>query len=259
MTSEKKKMRAGTLFRTLSSPNSLLTPCGRPMDGWFPGGDYAAGGPPPHPRLTRISRWSTPHPWDSFVAAACSYFCFVGPLVLLVVGLTPFLLFLPLIFVWWVTLEAAWLIHRWHLRTTHEPWTSPDAYPERREHLERFLRLEEDCIPCFEDYLSKWFRGAPRSLIRTENVREFLRYGFYGSVDDGPLSTAEEEEIEWFIRSAERTWGIRFEPGRTEGLRFMAHMVRLFCLRFRSACVCMRPASRRWMGWDPRNNQPPVN
>ena len=250
------------------------------MDGWFGGWFTASGGPPPHPRLTRISRWTTPHPWDSLVAAMCSYFCFLGPFIILIVALLPFFLLLPLLVVWWLTLEAVWLLPRWHLRTVglghsrasdglrghtgrrqfafslqnrwkvcasyvsanqlsanptecqpyrkvHEPWTDVPAFPKRREHLERFLKLKDDAIPCIKAYLSEWFRGAPPELIKTENAREFFRYGFYGSIHTGPLSTAEEEEIQWLIRAVEKAWDVRFEPGRTEGLTFMAHMVRI--------------------------------
>ena len=176
-----------------------------------------------HPRLTRITRLSTPHPWDSLVAAACSYFCFGGPFVLLLILLVPCLLFLPIVFLGWVALEAAWFVHRARLRAAHEPWTNPAAFPDRRRHLLRFLRLKEDCIPCFNAFLGEWFRGADPRLIRRENAREFFRYGFYGGVD-GPLSAEEEEEIDWWMGEVEKTWGIRFEPGRTEGLTFMAHM-----------------------------------
>jgi hypothetical protein len=38
---------------------------------------------------------------------------------------------------------------------------------------------------------------------------------FYGGVE-GALGEAEEAEIEWFIQEVENTWGVVFEPGRTE-------------------------------------------
>ena len=191
---------------------------------WF----GAMSGPPPHPRLSRVPRWCAPHPWDAFVAGACAYFCFGGPVVLFLLGLAPFLflpmlLFLPLLLGAYWLLEFAWFVHRWYLRYRHEPWTDPPAYPDRRKHLERFLRLKDDCVPCFRDYLSRWFRGADARLIRRENVREFVRYGFYGGVD-GPMSAPEEEEIEWFVSEVERVWAVSFAPGKTEGLRFMRHM-----------------------------------
>ena len=191
---------------------------------WF----GAMSGPPPHPRLSRVPRWCAPHPWDAFVAGACAYFCFGGPVVLFLLGLAPFLflpmlLFLPLLLGAYWLLELAWFVHRWYLRYRHEPWTDPPAYPDRRKHLERFLRLKDDCVPCFRDYLSRWFRGADARLIRRENVREFVRYGFYGGVD-GPMSAPEEEEIEWFVSEVERVWAVSFAPGKTEGLRFMRHM-----------------------------------
>ena len=43
----------------------------------------------------------------------------------------------------WLTAEAAWLVHRRHLRASHEPWTAPDLEPtKRRQHLRRFLLLK---------------------------------------------------------------------------------------------------------------------
>ena len=89
--------------------------------------------------------------------------------------------------------------------------------------MERMLLMKDDVIPDFREFLREWFRGADPRLIRRENVREFVRYGFYGGMD-GPLGQTEEEEIEWWIGEVEHTWGIAFEPGRTDGLKFMAHM-----------------------------------
>jgi hypothetical protein len=191
---------------------------------WF----GALPGPAPHPRLSRVSRWSAPHPWDAFVAGSCSYFCFGGPIVVFLLLLAPFLflpfmLFLPLVLTGYWTLEAAWFVHRWYLRYRQEPYTDPPPNPDRRKHMERFLRLREDCIPDFRAYLARWFRGADPRSIRRENVREFVRYGFYGKVD-GPLSDESEAEIEWWLGEVERVWAIKIPEGRAQGLRFMRHM-----------------------------------
>jgi len=191
---------------------------------WF----GALPGPAPHPRLSRVSRWSAPHPWDAFVAGSCSYFCFGGPIVVFLLLLAPFLflpfmLFLPLVLTGYWTLEAAWFVHRWYLRYRQEPYTDPPPNPDRRIHMERFLRLKEDCVPDFRAYLAQWFRGADPRSIRRENVREFVRYGFYGGVD-GPLAAEEEAEIEWWLGEVERVWAIKIPEGRAEGLRFMRHM-----------------------------------
>ena len=178
----------------------------------------------PHdPRLTKLSRWCVPDPWDTFVAAACSYFCFGGPFVVAGCALLPFLFVLPIVIVWWVVAEGAWLVHRRYLRHRHEQFTPAPDNPARRKQMERMLLMKDDVIPDFREFLREWFRGADPRLIRRENVKEFVRYGFYGGVD-GPLGQAEEEEIEWWIGEVEHTWGIAFEPGRTNGLKFMAHM-----------------------------------
>ena len=59
-------------------------------------------------------------------------------------------------------------------------------------------------------------RGADPWLIRRENVKEFVRYGFYGGVD-GPLGQRRRRRSRWIKRWS--TPGARFEPGRTGGLR----------------------------------------
>jgi hypothetical protein len=39
------------------------------------------------------------------------------------------------------------------------------------------------------------------------NLRRYIK---------GALGEAEEAEIEWFMQEVESTWGVVFEPGRTE-------------------------------------------
>ena len=187
-------------------------------------------GPAPHPRLTRISRWSAPHPWDSFVAGCCSYFCFLGPVVVFALSLAPFLfaplllIFAPFLLSLYWTLEAAWFVHRWYLRYKNEPYTAPPSNPDRKIHMARFLKLKNDCVPSFHEYLRCWFRGADPQQIKRENLREFVRYGFYGQTDADKVSVEDELEIEQWIVSVEKTWQITFEPGRTKGLKSMKHM-----------------------------------
>ena len=183
---------------------------------WF----GAMSGPPPHPRLSRVPRWCAPHPWDAFVAGACAYFCFGGPVVLFLLGLAPFLflpmlLFLPLLLGAYWLLELAWFVHRWYLRYRHEPWTDPRRTPTGASTSSdssgsRTIASRAPRLPL------RWFRGADARLIRRENVREFVRYGFYGGVD-GPMSAPEEEEIEWFVSEVERVWAVSFAPGKTGG------------------------------------------
>ncbi|KAI4283475.1 MAG: hypothetical protein L6R38_002117 [Xanthoria sp. 2 TBL-2021] len=66
----------------------------------------------------------------------------------------------------------------------------PPALP--RDERQRLFRLCFETVPDPELYLTGWFRGAPRSEIRRENVKEFLCWSFlnkrhYGLLDDQEL------------------------------------------------------------------------
>jgi hypothetical protein len=89
----------------------------------------ALGGPPPHARLTRIPRWSLPNLRDTAVTAAVGGICFGGP-ILCALGLQAarptrrsrrFVSSRTAASLW-LTAEAAWFVHRWYLRVSHEPW-----------------------------------------------------------------------------------------------------------------------------------------
>ena len=177
------------------------------------------GAPPPHPRLTRVSRWDSIYatsPWDAFVVAFLGYTCFVLPFFLVVLAL---LLFFPA----WLALECGWYAHRAALRRRHEAFTDPPPFEYRKEHMRRFLRLKEDVVPCFIAFTRAWFRDAPAALVKRENVRDFFRYAFYG-VYMKRASDAEEAELDAWLDDVEKHWEITLPPGRTEGLTFMAHM-----------------------------------
>ena len=177
------------------------------------------GAPPPHPRLTRVSRWDSIYatsPWDAFVVAFLGYTCFVLPFFLVVLAL---LLFFPA----WLALECGLYAHRAALRRRHEAFTDPPPFEYRKEHMRRFLRLKEDVVPCFIAFTRAWFRDAPAALVKRENVRDFFRYAFYG-VYMKRASDAEEAELDAWLDDVEKHWDITLPPGRTEGLTFMAHM-----------------------------------
>ncbi|KAK6336413.1 hypothetical protein TWF696_001971 [Orbilia brochopaga] len=107
-----------------------------------------------------------------------------------------------------------------------------------------------ETIPDHDVYLTQWFLGAPSEDVKTENVREFLRWSFFnegGGAADGlagkSAATAgllvessndswDEEvegEIDEYIRSMEEMMGRKFEEGRgsAESYRLTVDAVRM--------------------------------
>lgn len=63
-----------------------------------------------------------------------------------------------------------------------------------------------------ERYLRMWFKGAPISEIRHDNVKEFLAWGFLGK---STWSTVEDEELEQYVKEMEKDLlGRELLPGR---------------------------------------------
>ncbi|KAF3909079.1 hypothetical protein ABW21_db0203476 [Orbilia brochopaga] len=103
----------------------------------------------------------------------------------------------------------------------------------RRALFERVL----ETIPDHDVYLTQWFLGAQSDDVKTENVRDFLRWSLFnecggtgtGSVSGKPTVTAGltlespdggwdeaevEAEIDDYVRQMEETMGRKFEEGR---------------------------------------------
>lgn len=84
---------------------------------------------------------------------------------------------------------------------------APRTRAERRELLE----LCQENVANPEQYLSKWFLGAPRDEIKRENVKEFLLWAFFNR--GGPPGE-DDEELEEYVSLMGRQWGERIHPGR---------------------------------------------
>ena len=88
--------------------------------------------------------------------------------------------------------------------------------------MERFINTLPSIFE-LEEFLSGWFLGAPPSSIRRDNLIEFVAYGFYSRrVED--LDKEHREPVENFVYRAEEKWGVKFEEGYDESLRYMAHV-----------------------------------
>ncbi|KAH7147026.1 hypothetical protein B0J13DRAFT_664913 [Dactylonectria estremocensis] len=65
-------------------------------------------------------------------------------------------------------------------------------------------------IPDPDRYLQKWFRNAPATEIKRENVKDFFRWAFLNTGDSDP---AHDEELEEYAREIEKLLGRKLEPG----------------------------------------------
>lgn len=68
-----------------------------------------------------------------------------------------------------------------------------------------------DTIPDPEQYLSKWFKKAPRSEIKRDNVKEFFCWGF---LNKGVYGAEDNEELEEYVDKMEILLGRGLDSGR---------------------------------------------
>jgi hypothetical protein len=142
--------------------------------------------------------------------------CIVGlraitPFSILYCVALPFLPRQPPLFVSvWPVAEAAfylfvYLPRRWILQ---RPAVHPLPLPshERKQLFDRGVRHISDP----EEYFVKWFKDAPLSEIKRENVKEFYRWAF---LDTGDYDATDDEELDEYVRKYEETHGLKIEPG----------------------------------------------
>ncbi|KAI9808768.1 MAG: hypothetical protein M1825_003921 [Sarcosagium campestre] len=83
--------------------------------------------------------------------------------------------------------------------------------PRSREDRRILFKRCQENLPEPEKFLSKWFRDAPSSEIKSENVKEFYRWAF---LDTAEVTAAHEEELDEYVQGLEKQLGRKLEPGR---------------------------------------------
>lgn len=73
------------------------------------------------------------------------------------------------------------------------------------------FKLCHDTVPDPEQYLSKWFKKAPRSEIKRDNVKDFFCWAFLNKGKYGP---EDNEELEEYVNKMEVLLGRQLDSGR---------------------------------------------
>ena len=80
-----------------------------------------------------------------------------------------------------------------------------------RDARQELFRQCYDTIPDPQQYLSKWFKHAPISQIKRENVKEFYCWAF---LNKDKYSAEDEEELEEYVVKMEKLLGRSLDPGK---------------------------------------------
>ena len=80
-----------------------------------------------------------------------------------------------------------------------------------RDIRQELFQLCYETVPDPQQYLSKWFKHAPLSQIKRENVKEFFCWAFLNREQYG---AEDEEELEEYVIRMEGLLGRSLEPGR---------------------------------------------
>jgi pimeloyl-ACP methyl ester carboxylesterase len=89
------------------------------------------------------------------------------------------------------------------------PSTHPEPLSEERRHT--LLNRIAENIPDPDSYLQKWFLDSPVDEIKSENMKEFERWAFWGTADPDMVS---EEDLAHSHEIIEKQFGRKFEEGR---------------------------------------------
>lgn len=110
----------------------------------------------------------------------------------------------------WMRIEAAFYILFYLPRRAYLQTAAKHPALLGREQRRALFRRCYDNITDPERYLCKWFRDAPQSEIKRENVAEFLQWAFF----NGQAGSEYEDELDEYVRSTEERLGRKLEPGR---------------------------------------------
>ncbi len=116
-----------------------------------------------------------------------------------------------------------------------------------RDIRRELFQLCYETVPDPQQYVSKWFRHAPLSQIKRENVKEFFCWAFLNKEQYG---ADDEEELEEYVNRMEGLLGRTLEPGRgsATSLRLTVDSVDMlhrsltwyFCVAVVDTVTCVR-------------------
>ncbi|KAL8828060.1 MAG: hypothetical protein Q9191_002815 [Dirinaria sp. TL-2023a] len=118
---------------------------------------------------------------------------------------------IPLIFEIWAILEVLFftLVFLPRRYVLQRPAIHPADAPRQKRR-----KLFDKChatIEQPEQYLSKWFKNAPLSEIKRDNLKDFYCWAFLNKFAYGLL---DDEELEEYVGKFEKLLGRKLEPGR---------------------------------------------
>jgi hypothetical protein len=81
------------------------------------------------------------------------------------------------------------------------------------------VKLFRNCngnVPNLEKYLSRWLMVSEAESIKRDNVKDFIRWAFFGPGYKQEQDQQNEEEIETYTAEIEKLIGQRLSPGRMD-------------------------------------------
>jgi hypothetical protein len=118
---------------------------------------------------------------------------------------------IPLVLQIWLALEALFYLVVYLPLNRHLQRAADHPAPPCRADRRKLFHQCHNNIPDLSLYLRKWFRDAPESEIKRDNVKEFILWAFLNTDEFDPNY---EEELEEYTQEIEKLMGRRFEPGR---------------------------------------------
>mmetsp|Transcript_23683 Transcript_23683/g.51983 ORF Transcript_23683/g.51983 Transcript_23683/m.51983 type:complete len:595 (+) Transcript_23683:246-2030(+) len=142
---------------------------------------------------------------------------------------------IALVFLWillipaYVLLEIAFVFYFMHkhrqLNKQPQPHMPPPPY-NPRDVFDRFIYEQHKVSKylCIKEMMQKWFWNVPYEQIKRGNVADLLVYGFWYKSREQLEAEGQGHLPDQLMDELEEAWNLRFPPGRTENLPFMAHL-----------------------------------
>ena len=153
-----------------------------------------------------------------YIAPLCAFYC----IIVLVLRLWPYRI--PLGLEIWAIAETAFLVFLYYPNdfliqraAKHPEARSPD---QRRE----LFNLCKDTIKDPDHYLRLWFRKAPLSEIRVDNVKQLYRWAF---LNKAHCDSGDEAELDEYIIETEKLLGRKLQPGRGPAIPLLVTLDRV--------------------------------